>query len=335
MNSGRKRLSEGDSLGGNDVHERAALLAGEDGLVNGGGEILAAEDEAGAGAAECLVRGGGGDMRVRHGRRMNAAGDETGDVGHVEDVERADLVGDLAHAGEVPQSGIGAAAADDGLGLFAHGDGFKLVVVNELGVFADLIEGGPVEFAAEAESMTVGEVAAVSEVESEDGVAGLQDGRVGRGVGLRAGVGLDVDVLAAEDLFGAIAGKVLDDIGVLATAIVAAAWVALSILVGEDGAGRLEHCFGDKVLAGDHLQPLVLAEGFVVKGGGDFGVGLGEGERHAVSHTENFTAKLGGWPEGPVEELEDWNGRAIPGILVRGEVGFPTGLSGYGFPAAD
>jgi hypothetical protein len=29
----------------------------------------------------------------------------------------------------------------------------------------------------------------------------------------------------------------------------------------------------------------VLAEGFVVKSGGHFGVGLGEGERDAISHT--------------------------------------------------
>ena len=131
----------------------------------------------------------------------------------------------------------------------------------------------------------MGEVAAVREIEAEDGVARLQNGRVGRRVGLRAGVGLHVDVLAAKDLFGAVAGQVLDHVSVLATAIVAAAGVALGVFVGEDRAGRLEHRLGDEIFAGDHLQPLVLAEGFVVKGSGYFRVGLGEGERHAVSHT--------------------------------------------------
>ena len=216
---------------------------------------------------------------------MHAAGDQAGDVGHVEDVNRADLVGDLAHAREIPQARIGAAAADDGLGLFALGDGFQLVVVDELGVAADLVKRGPVELAAEAQPVAVGQVAAVREIEAENRVAGLQDRRIGRGVGLRAGVRLHVDVLAAEDLLGAIAGQVLDHVGVLAAAVVAAAGVALGVFIGEDGAGRLEHCFGDEVFAGNHLQPLVLAEGFVVKGGGDVGVGLGEGERHAVSHT--------------------------------------------------
>ncbi len=63
---------------------------------------------------------------------MRAARNQAGDVRHVEDVSRANLVGDLAHAGEIPQPRIGAAAADDGLGLLALGDGLELVVVDEL-----------------------------------------------------------------------------------------------------------------------------------------------------------------------------------------------------------
>jgi len=134
----------------------------EDGLVNGGGEVLPTEDESRAGTTESFVGGGGGDVRMGHGRRMHSTGDETCDVSHVEDVDSSHLVGDLAHADEVPQAGIGAAATDDGLWLFAQGNGFELVVVDEFGVFADLVEGGPVKLAAEAEAMTVGEVAAMS-----------------------------------------------------------------------------------------------------------------------------------------------------------------------------
>ena len=130
----------------------------------------------------------------------------------------------------------------------------------------------------------MGEMAAVGKVEAENGVAGLEDGGVGRGVGLGAGVGLDVDVVSAEELASAVAGQVFDNVGVFAAAVVAAAGISLGVFVGEDGAGSLEHGFGDKVFAGNHLQALVLAERFVVNGGGYIGVGLGEGESHAVSH---------------------------------------------------
>ena len=100
---------------------------------------------------------------------------------------------------------------------------------------------------------------------------------------------LHVDVLAAENLTRAIASEILNNVGVLASAVVAAPRVALGIFIGKDRAGRLQHGFGDEVLAGNHLQPLVLAESFVVNSGGDFGIGLGERKRHAVSHTSNFS----------------------------------------------
>ena len=122
------------------------------------------------------------------------------------------------------------------------------------------------------------------EVETEDRVAGLQHRHVGRCIGLRAGVRLDVGELRAEDLLGTIARKILDHVGVFAAAIVAASRIALGIFVGKHRAGSLEHRFGYEVFAGDHLQAFVLAEGFVVNGGGNFRVGLGQGKGHAVSH---------------------------------------------------
>ena len=52
-------------LGGDDVHQRAALHAGEHGAVDGLGVLGAAHDEAGARAGEGLVRGARDDVAVR------------------------------------------------------------------------------------------------------------------------------------------------------------------------------------------------------------------------------------------------------------------------------
>ena len=284
MKSGLQHFFEGHGLGGDDVHQRAALLAGEDALVDGCGELLLAENKSGARAAQRFVRGGGDDLRVRHGRGMHAAGDEAGEVRHVDDEQRAHLVGDLAHAGKVEDARIGAAAADDDLRLFSHGNRLEFVVVDDFGVLADRVGDDLVELAGEVELVAVGEMAAVGEIEAEDGVAGLQDGHVGGGVGLRAGVRLHVGVLGAEDLLGAVAGEVLDHVGELASAVVAAAGIALGVLVGEDRAGSLKHGVADEVLGGDHLEAFVLAEDFVFDGGGDLGIGLRERKRHAVGH---------------------------------------------------
>ena len=175
---------EGHGFCGDDVHERTALLAGKDAAIDACGEVLLAEDEAGAWAAEGFVGGGGDDLGVRDGRWMDAAGDEAGEVGHVDHEVGADFVGDGAHAGEVEVAWIGAAAAYDDLGFFADGCGFELVVVDGFGVFADLVADDAVEFAGEVELVAVGEVAAVGEIEAEDGVAGIEESHVGGGVGL-------------------------------------------------------------------------------------------------------------------------------------------------------
>ena len=94
------------------------------------------ENHARTRAAQSLVRRGGDNVRVRHRRRMRAARDQSGKVRHVHEVKRADLVGNLAHAREVNDARIRAAAADDQFGALFLGQLFQLVVVDGFGFFA-------------------------------------------------------------------------------------------------------------------------------------------------------------------------------------------------------
>ena len=79
----------------------------------------------------------------------------------------------------------------------------------------------------------------MGEVEAEDRVAGLQQRRHHRGVGLRARVRLHVGVLRAEQRLQPVDRQLLDDVDVLAAAVVATPRVALGVLVGQDRALRL------------------------------------------------------------------------------------------------
>ena len=92
---GAQRLAERDRLGGDDVHQRAALQTGEHGRV----ELLAqvevvAQDHPAARATERLVGRRGDDVGVGQRRRVDAASDhEPGEMGHVDQEIGADLVG--------------------------------------------------------------------------------------------------------------------------------------------------------------------------------------------------------------------------------------------------
>ena len=167
-----------DRFGGDDVHQRAALHSGEHHLVDGRGEFLFAQDHPGPRSAQSLVRGGGHDMGVRHRRRMHAARNQSGEMRHVDQVERAHFVGDLAHAGKINDSRIGAASADDQLGAFFLGQLLQIVVVDGLSFLGHAIGNDAVGLAGKIQMMAVGEMSAMRQIQSENGVAGLQDGGV-------------------------------------------------------------------------------------------------------------------------------------------------------------
>ena len=82
---GAQRLAEGHGLGGDDVHQRAALDAGEDRRVDLLGDVLVVgQDHAAARTAQRLVRRRGDDVSVRERARMLTAGNEAGEVRHVD-----------------------------------------------------------------------------------------------------------------------------------------------------------------------------------------------------------------------------------------------------------
>ena len=126
------------------------------------------------------------------------------------------------------------------------------------------------------------EVAAVRQLEAQDRVAGVQQREVGGGVRLRAGVGLDVDVVAPEHLLGAVDRQLLGDVHELAAAVVALAGEALGVLVGEVRALAVEDRLGDEVLGGDHLQRPLLALELVLEDIGDRRIDLGERTREVL-----------------------------------------------------
>ncbi len=117
---------ERDGLGGDDVHERPALLPGEHRRVELLREFhVARHDEARAGATEGLVDGRGDHVGVGHGAGVQARGHQAREVRHVRPQLGAHLVGDLAERREVEVTGVRGPAGDDHVGtlcerLLAH-----------------------------------------------------------------------------------------------------------------------------------------------------------------------------------------------------------------------
>ena len=130
---------------------------------------------------------------------------------------------------------------------------------------------------------------------------------------------LHVGVLGAEQLLGAVAGQVLDDVGEFAAAVIALAGIAFGVLVGEDAAGGFEHRFGGEVLAGDQFELRVLALGFVLDGLVNFGVDFGESAGHACDSVITISPGAGGMRRALFFQLRDFGDAA--GVTAAGKFG--------------
>ena len=237
-------------------------------------------------AAQRLVRGRGDEVCMRNRVGVGAASDQARVVGDVDHEQRAVFTGDAAHALEVDVQRVGRGAGHDQLGLVFLGQLFDLVVVQDF-VVVQAIRDEVVQLARGVDRRAVRQVAAFGQAHAQHGVARLEHGHVHALVGLRARVGLHIGGFGAEDLLQAIDGQLLDHVHVFAAAVVALAGVAFGVLVRELRALGFHDGGAGVVLGRDQLDVLFLAHVFLLDGGPDIRVSLGQGEV-AVKHDGGF-----------------------------------------------
>ena len=233
--------------------------------------------------------GGSHNVGVGHGVLVLAAGDQAGNVCHIDHQHCAVAVGNFGQLFKVDSARVGRCTGHDQLGAYLGDLLGQRGVVDAAILGRDTVGDKVVVFAAHVHGGAVGQVAALGQIHAHDGVAQVQQRKVDGQVGLCAGMGLHVGVLSAKQLAGAVDGDLLDLIDELAAAVVAVAGVALGILVGQHAAHRGHHGGGNNVLAGDQLNVLALTAQFAVHCSAQLGVGLlyiADGVDHVLIHTQ-------------------------------------------------
>ena len=250
---------EAGRLRGDDVVQRAALHPGEHRAVDCLRMLLAAEHEPRARSGQRLVRGRGDEVAVLDRVRVQVGRDQPGEVGHVAQEQRADLVGDLAEPPRLDRPRIRGAAADDELRAMLLRQRENVVVVDEVRLPRDAVVDDRVQAAREVDLQPVRQMAAVRQLQREDRVARLQDREVDGHVRLRPGMRLDVRVLRSEQGLRAVDRELFDLVDDLAAAVVAAPRIPLGVLVRRHAADGLQHRRPGEVLGRDELDLVALA----------------------------------------------------------------------------
>ncbi len=267
-----RRDAEARRLRRDRVHERPALHARHHRAVERLRVLLAAEDEAAPRPRERLVRRRRDEVTVLDRARHETGGDEPGEVRHVAEQERADLVRDRTETVGLDHTRIRGATADDDLRARLLRQPQHLVVVDRHRLARDAVVDDVVQPAREVDLVTVRQMAALVEPQRQQRVARLHRGRVHRHVRLGARVRLDVRMLGAEQRLRTVDSKLLDLVHDLTAAVVAAPGIPLGVLVRRHRPDRLEHRRPREVLGGDQLQLSALALELLPEQRGDIGI---------------------------------------------------------------
>ncbi len=256
------------------------------------------------------------------GERVRATGHQAGDVRDVGHQHGADLAGDLGERREVDGPRDRGAAAEDHLRPLGESQLAHVVHVDPAGLLAHAVLHRAEPLAGGGHAPAVGEVAAGGQRHAHDRLARGEEGEVDGQVGRRAGVGLHVGVLHAEQRLGPLDRQRLDLVDHLLALVVALAGVALGVLVGQHRPGRLEHRGGDVVLRRDQAHRVALALGLGRDEVGDLGVGVTQvrvaGGVLVVGHGTSVATPPPLVPAPPRQVegvLRPLPGRQVPGLL--------------------
>ena len=195
---------------------------------------------------------------------MQASRDQTSEMRHINHEIGTDRIGDLAEFREIPMARIGRTPCDDQLGSMLLGELGDIIHVDAIRVLVDTVGDRLEPFARYVDRRTMGKMATSGQIKTHERIARLQQREEDSLVGLAAGIWLDVGEPDAKQLRGALNGETLGDIDILASAVIAAARIALGIFIREDRALRFEHSARNDVLGCDQLDLITLAAEFLV-----------------------------------------------------------------------
>ena len=207
------------------------------------------------------MRRGGHHVGIGDGGGVKPSRHQSGDVGHIHHEVCAYGVRHFPESGKVDDPGIGGGTGNNDFGTALSG-GFQQGVVVDGLVLPQTIGHDMEIFSGDIYGAAVAQVAAVCQIHAKNSIAGLRQSEECRQIGVGTGMGLDVGIVAAEQLTGSLSRQLLRHVHCIAAAVVAVAGIALGILIGKAGTHRQHDRGTDNVFRSNQLNIALLAGEF-------------------------------------------------------------------------
>ena len=202
---------------------------------------------------------------------MLTAGNQTGNVRHIDHQVSAVAMCDLGHFLEVDGTRIRGCTCNDQLRAMLLDSLLKLSVVDEA-ILVYAVGNKVVVLAGLVDRRAVAQVTALRQIHAHNGVAQVEQSEVNRKVGLCTGVRLNIRIFCTEQLTCALDCDTLYLVNKFTAAVVALAGKTLCVLIGQHAAHSSHNAGRNDIFAGDQLDILALTMQLLVHRTAQLGV---------------------------------------------------------------
>ena len=245
-----ERLAKGHCLGGNRMHMRPTLDTRKDCPIDQRRNILECfgwalewvahhsltNDQPTTRPTQRLVCRRRHNMKaIIEGVLRHSTSNQPRDMRHIGHEQSANLVANRRKACKIQLARIGTKARQDDLRLMFLRHPLQLIVVNlTCSHILHLVTDEIILAGTMRHGRTMRQVATMTQIHREDGIAWLAPCKIHCFIRLSATVRLDISMVSPEELLGAVNRQLLYLVGILLPPIIAPARVTLAIFISKD-----------------------------------------------------------------------------------------------------
>ena len=241
-----------------NVHQRATLNTGENGLVDFLGILCFAHNHTSSRATQCLMRSCGHKIRIRHRRRMVSSRNQTCNVGNIYHKICTHFFCHITHIFEVNGSGIGTGTCHDHFGFHFQCLFTESFIIN-IPFMVHTIRHKIEVFAGHIYRTAMSQMTTMIQIHTHNRIPWFQHGKVYCLVCLRAAVRLYIYMVAAKKLFCTLFCQVFYDIHFFTSAIVAFCRIALCVFICQRGSHCIHYRFRNNIFRSNEFNIMLLS----------------------------------------------------------------------------
>ena len=245
-------FAEGNSLSSNNVHQRAALQAGENRFIDFLCVFLiVGQNQTAARPTQGFMRSGSYNVSIGNRGRMQTCCNQTSNMCHINEQQSAVLMSNISNAFKINDTRICAGTGNNQLRLIFFRLSLDISIINHFGFLVYTVVNYVEIGTGNINRGSMAQMTALRQVHAHDGIARFQESKIHSHIGACTAMSLYISKISIEQLLSAFDSQGFNLVYIFAAAIITMSWVAFSVFIRQYAAHSLHNCRSNNVFRSD------------------------------------------------------------------------------------